>query len=62
MADNLKEIPGKVLEWWNKFTSRQKTIIIAIVAAVVFTFAILIYIFTREDYTKLGTYDSATSA
>lgn len=62
MADKLKEIPGKALEWWNKFTSRQKTIIIAIVAAVVFTFAILIYIFTREDYTKLGTYDSATSA
>lgn len=62
MPDKLKEIPEKVLGWWNKFTSRQKTIIIAIVAAVIFTFAILIYIFTREDYTELGTYDTATAA
>ena len=27
MAEKLKELPGKALEWWNKFTSRQKTII-----------------------------------
>ena len=32
MLDRLKEIQAKVLEWWNKFTSKQKTIIIAIVA------------------------------
>lgn len=63
MADKLKEIPGKVLEWWKKFTSRQKTIIIAIVAVVVFTFAIVIYAFGRPQYTRLDTYeDSATAA
>ena len=28
MADKLKEIPAKILEWWNKFTTRQKSIII----------------------------------
>ncbi len=63
MADKLKEIPGKLLEWWNKFTSRQKTIIIAIVAVVVFTFVIVIYTFTRPQYVRLDTYeDSATAA
>lgn len=63
MADKLKEIPGKLLGWWNKFTSKQKTIIIAIVAVVIFTFAIIIYAFTRPQYTKLGTYEnSSTSA
>lgn len=63
MADKLKEIPGKLLGWWNKFTSKQKTIIIAIVAVVIFTFAIIIYTFTRPQYTKLGTYEnSSTSA
>lgn len=62
MADKLKEIPGKALEWWNKFTSRQKTIIIAIVAVVIFTFAIIIYTFSRPQYTRLGTYESSTTA
>lgn len=62
MADKLKEIPGKALEWWNKFTSRQKTIIIAIVAVVIFTFAIIVYAFSRPQYTRLGTYESSTTA
>ena len=63
MADKLKEIPGKAQEWWNKFTSRQKTIIIALVAVVVFTFVIIIYTFSRPQYVRLDTYeDSATAA
>lgn len=63
MAEKLKEIFGKILAWWNKFTSKQKTIIIAIAAIVIFTFVILIYVFTKPNYTKLGTYESsATSA
>ncbi len=62
MADKLKEIPGKILEWWNKFTNRQKTIIIALVAVVVFTFAFVTYTFTRPQYTRLGTYDNTTEA
>ena len=62
MADKLKEIPGKILEWWNKFTSRQKTIIVIIAAAVVFTFVIIIYTFTKPEYTRLGTYENTTTA
>lgn len=62
MVDKLKEIPGKILEWWNKFTSRQKTIIISIIAIVIFTFAILIYTFSKPKYEELGTYDTATTA
>lgn len=52
MPDKIKEIFQKVLAWWNKFTAKQKTIIIGITAAVVFTFAILIWIFTRPQYTQ----------
>ena len=62
MADKLKEIPGKILEWWNKFTSRQKTIIIMITAAVAFTFVIIVYTFTKPDYTRLGTYENTSTA
>lgn len=53
MAEKLKEIPGKILEWWNKFTSRQKTVIISLTAAVIFTFALLITVFTRTQYAQL---------
>ena len=62
MLDRLKEIQAKVLEWWNKFTSKQKTIIIAIVAAVIFAFAILIYAFSRPQYTRFRNCETATEA
>ena len=45
MADRLKEIPAKILEWWNKFTAKMNNFIIAIAAVVIFTFAIIIYSF-----------------
>lgn len=62
MVDKLKEIPGKILEWWNKFTNKQKTIIVAMVAAVVFTFAIIVYVFSRPQYVRLDTYDTSQEA
>ncbi len=52
MPDKIKEIIQKILDWWNKFTAKQKTVIIGITAAVVFTFAILIWIFTRPQYAQ----------
>ena len=58
MADRLKELPAKILEWWNKFTSRQKTIIIAIAATVVFAFAIIIYVFSQTKYILIQTLDN----
>ena len=62
MLDKLKEIQGKVLGWWNKFTSKQKTIIIAVAAVVIFAFAILIYVFSRPQYTRLMNCETATEA
>ena len=62
MADKLKEIPAKILEWWNKFTKKQKIIIIAIVAVVVLTFAILVWAFSKPQYTKIGTYSNTAES
>lgn len=58
MADRLKEIPAKILEWWNKYTSKQKTIIISIAAGVVLALAILVTVLTRPQYELLVTCDS----
>lgn len=62
MADKLKELWAKVLEWWNKFTTRQKTIIIAIAAVVIFSFVIIIYVISKPQYIKLGTYASTAES
>lgn len=62
MADRLREIPAKVLEWWNRFTTRQKSVIIGIAAAVIFTFAIIIYIVSKPQYVRLMTCDNTKQA
>ncbi|MCM1189511.1 MAG: flagellar M-ring protein FliF [bacterium] len=62
MADRLKEILAKIREWWNGFSARQKTIIVAVAAAVVFTFVIIVWALSRTDYTRLGTYSSTAES
>ena len=62
MADRLKELLAKVLEWWNKFTAKQKTIIVSGAAIVVFTIAIIIYVFTRPQYVEIMTCENTAEA
>lgn len=62
MADKLKEIPGKILEWWNKFNPKQKTAIVCIVAGVVLMFSVLGYVLTRPNYVPLATCESQKEA
>lgn len=53
MTDKVKELVGKALEWWNKFTAKQKTIIISVTAAIVLTIAILATFLSRPQYVLL---------
>ena len=62
MADKLKEIWAKIQEWWNRFTTKQKTIIIVIAATVIFAFVIVVYAVSRPQYTKLGTYANTSES
>ncbi|MBP5384163.1 MAG: flagellar M-ring protein FliF [Lachnospiraceae bacterium] len=62
MIEKLKQIPQKILDWWNKFTAKQKTIIISVTAGVILTLAILVTILTRPQYETLITCDSAKVA
>lgn len=57
--DKVKEILGKVLEWWNKFTSKQKTAIVGVSAAAVLLLVIVITLLTRDQYTLLKECESA---
>lgn len=62
MMERLKAIPAKALEWWNKFTSKQKTIIICIAAAVIIGLAILVTALTRPQYELLANCESTKEA
>lgn len=58
MVDKLKQLPTKFMEWWNKYSSKQKTIIIMILAGVILSLAILITVLTRPQYELLVTCES----
>lgn len=53
MAERVKELLGKILEWWNRFSAKQKTFIISAGAAIILAFAILIAILTKPQYVVL---------
>lgn len=58
MTDNLKEIPKKLMEWWNKFTSGQKTLIIGAAAGILVAFAVLMWLLSRPQYEVLTVCES----
>ena len=59
MPERIRELLAKIRDWWNKFTSRQKTLIVIISTSVIFAFAILIYVLTRPKYVVLMRCDNA---
>ena len=62
MADRMRGLLEKVLAWWNKFTAKQKTIIISAGAGIVLTVAIIVVLLTRPKYTQLMTCESTKQA
>ena len=53
MADRLKGLLNKVLEWWNRFTAKQKTIIVSAAAGIVLTIVIIATVLTKPQYVSL---------
>ena len=63
MGEWFKQLPAKIVEFWNKYTAKQKTLFLSIVAAVVITLVALIILLNRTVYAPLATYeDQATAA
>lgn len=62
MADRLREIPKKILEWWNKFSPKQKTILVCVVAGIVLAVGIMTYVLTRPQYEKILTCETSKEA
>lgn len=62
MADKLKGILDKVLAWWNRFTAKQKTIIISAAAGVVLVIAIVATVLARPKYVLLADCETTKEA
>jgi flagellar M-ring protein FliF len=62
MADRAKQILKKLLDIWNKYTSKQKTLIISIICVVVFAFALLIFLMRRTEFEVLTIAESTSDA
>ncbi|MBQ6903523.1 MAG: hypothetical protein IJQ26_03295, partial [Lachnospiraceae bacterium] len=62
MPAQVRALLERILGWWNKFTTRQKTMIITGAVVAVLTVAILIMVLTRPVYTHLYTATSGTEA
>lgn len=56
MGEKIKEIPQQIVEFWQKFSSKQKTLIISIVLAVIVTGIIFVVLFTRTTYEQVVVY------
>lgn len=53
MADRLKKIPIQIKEQWSKYSSKQKTIIISVIAAVFLALIILYVLLSRTHFKTL---------
>lgn len=62
MTERLKQIPKQLLAFWNKYTSKQKTIIISVVCVVILALALLIYFAGRTEYAVLTTAENPKDA
>lgn len=59
MMDQLIAMKDKIVAFWNKYTTRQKTVIICVVLAVFFALVLLFHFMTRPVYTHLATFSDA---
>lgn len=62
MGDRFKQIPKQLMEFWNKYTNKQKTIIISVAAGIFLAIAILITFATKVQYEKLIACDTPKEA
>lgn len=62
ILNKLKELWEKIVAWWGNFSSKQRTLIVAIAVGVVVAFVVLYAILTSPNYTLLQQCDSTKEA
>lgn len=62
LLEKLKEIGSRILEWWNRFTTKQKTLIVCAAVAVVVAIVAIVAALTKPQYVLLRQCETMTEA
>ncbi len=62
MAERLRALWQKILDWWNQFTARQKTLIVGAGAVILITIIILVTVLNQPQYVLLVQANSTKEA
>lgn len=62
MSEKLKALLQRVKDWWDKFSTKQKTLIIVGASAAVLTVVILVSVLTRPTYVLLMSAENTSEA
>lgn len=62
ILEKLKELGNKILEWWNRFTAKQKTLIVAVAAVLIIAIVFIVSMITRPQYVLLRECETAKEA
>ena len=62
MREKVKDIPEKFKVFWDKYTSKQKTIVIAIICVVLIAIGVVAWLASRPTWSKFQVFDSVDDA
>lgn len=62
MQERIKEIPNKFKEFWNKYTGKQKTIIISVICVVLIAIGITAWFVSRPSWTMFQAFENLDDA
>ncbi len=62
MPDNVQKMVNKVKEWWLKFSTKQKTLVISITAVVILALVILSAVMTRPNMVTIISCENTTQS
>ncbi|MDE6212164.1 MAG: flagellar M-ring protein FliF, partial [Lachnospiraceae bacterium] len=62
IVEKLKELANKILEWWNRFTAKQKTLIVSVVAVLIIAIVVVVSMLLKPKYSLLRECESTKEA
>ncbi len=62
MQEKLKQIWSRIVAFWNKYSKKQKTIVISVLVAVTLAIVLLAMIINKVSYVTLAKYDNTSVA
>ncbi len=62
MQERIKEIPNKLKEFWNRYTSKQKTIVISVICVVLLLIGLTAWFISRPKWTQFQTFENLDDA